>query len=366
MKRYITGACIEYSSRKKKERKQDKTKLLSDIEKIKLQLSTCNDSLQDEALLLQLDEFKEKLDKIYNFETKGLIMRSRVRWLEEGEKSSKYLCNLEKRSWQRKTINRLKNDDNELFFDSPSVLKNIQDFYTKLYSLPDDLQNTLDENNVNEALFDNITIPKLSDDNKTFLETPLSKHELLEVVISMKMNKTTGYDGIPIELYVVFWPDICDLLLNSFKFSLQQGMMSSSQRNGVISLIPKKDKDPLLIRNYRPITLLTTDYKMLAKCLANRLKRCMQDLIHSDQSGFMKGRNIGPNIRLILDIIEYTDFNNIPGSIILIDIEKAFDSVSHNFLFQTLKQFNFGSNFIDSIRTLYSARQSYVMNNGFF
>ena len=57
-------------------------------------------------------------------------------------------------------------------------------------------------------------------------------------------------------------------------------------------------------------------------------KCCIHDLIHTDQSGFLKGRNIGHNIRLILDIIEYTDSNDIPGSILLIDIEKAFDGYS--------------------------------------
>ena len=51
---------------------------------------------------------------------------------------------------------------------------------------------------------------------------------------------------------------------------------------------------------------------------------------------FLKGRNIGSNIRLILDIIDYTDFNEIPGAILLLDIEKAFDSVNHDFLLQVL------------------------------
>ena len=104
----------------------------------------------------------------------------------------------------------------------------------------------------------------------------------------MKMNKTPGFDGIPVECYIVFWPDIGDKLMNSFNFSLQTGILSPSQRNGIITLLPKKDKDPLLIKNYRPITLLTIDYKILAKCFANRLKRCLHVLIHSDQSSFMK------------------------------------------------------------------------------
>ena len=181
----------------------------------------------------------------------------------------------------------------------------------------------------------------------------------------MKMNKTPGFDGLPIEFYITLWPDINELLINYFNFSLQNGLMTASQRNGIITLLPKADKDPLLIKNYRPITLLTTDYKILAKCIANRLKRSLHYLIHPDQSGFMKGRNIRHNIRLILDMIEYTDLTDTPGLILLLDIEKAFDSVSHNFLFQTLEHFNFGNNFINSIKTLYSARQSYVINNGF-
>ena len=155
------------------------------------------------------------------------------------------------------------------------------------------------------------------------------------------------------------------MLMNSFIFSLQNGAMSISQRNGIITLLPKKDKDPLCIKNYRPITLLTVDYKILAKCLANRLKPCMNDVINSDQSGFLKGRNIGYNIRLSLDIIEYTEKNNIPASIVLLDIEKAFDSVKHDFLLEILKRFNFGDKFIDWIKVIYSERKSYVINNGY-
>ena len=188
---------------------------------------------------------------------------------------------------------------------------------------------------------------------------------MYNVIKSMNRNKTPGFDGIPVEFYMIFWPDISDLLMKSLNFSLQNGILSPSQRNGIITLLPKKDRDPLLINNYRPITLLTSDYKIVAKCFANRLKRCLCDLIHSDQSGFMKGRNIGHNIRLILDIIEYTEMNDISGSILLLDIEKAFDSVSHNFLFLTLEKFNFSKEFIDSIKTLYAGRHSYVLNNGF-
>ena len=361
LKCVLTGSSIAYSARKKKERNKEKDLLMKEIDKIKIQLSS--DVSKNKPLLLKLEELQDQLNKIYDFETKGLIIRSRVRWLEEGEKSSKYFCNLENRAWQRKTISRITDHEGNLTSDPDKILSEIHKFYSKLYSNPD--RQYMTNENVNQDLFNDLDILKLSDDEKNILEKPLSKREIFDVMKSMNMNKTPGFDGLPIEFYITFWSDIGDMLMNSFNFSLQNGMMSVSQRNGVITLLPKKDKDHLLIKNYRPITLLTVDYKILAKCFADRIKRFMHTLIHPDQSGFLKGRNISHNIRLILDIIEYTQTNEVPGAIILLDIEKAFDSVDHNFLFQTLKQFNFGDKFIGWIKTLYSERKTYVMNNGF-
>ena len=181
----------------------------------------------------------------------------------------------------------------------------------------------------------------------------------------MKSNKTPGFDGLPSEFYIVFWPDISDLLISSYNFSMENGIMSQSQRNGIITLLPKKDKDPLRIQNHRPISLLTVDYKIIAKTLANRLKKYLSSIINSDQSGFIKGRNIGNNVRLIMDVIDYADTKEIPGAILLLDIEKAFDSVNHEFLLRVLKYFNIGDNFIHWVKMMYSERNSYVINNGF-
>ena len=212
---------------------------------------------------------------------------------------------------------------------------------------------------------DQVQFPKLSDDSKAELDKPISRSEILASLKELKFNKTPGYDGLPVEFYVVFFNDIIDMLLNCYLYSHDHGFMSSSQRNGIITLLPKKDKDPLYVKNHRPISLLNTDYKIIAKVMANRLKVCLHQIIHEDQTGFMKGRNIGSNIRTIIDVIEYCDANQIPGSIILLDIEKAFDSVNHDFLFQVLHYFNFGDSFISWIKSFYNKRKSYIRNNGF-
>ena len=150
------------------------------------------------------------------------------------------------------------------------------------------------------------------------------------------------------------------MLLNSFNYSFENGLLLLSQRNGVITLLPKKDKDLLAIKNYRPISLPTVDYEIIPKTMANRLKNCIDSVIHPDQSGFLKGRNIDNNVRLPLDVIEYTNFNKLPTAVLLLDIEKAIDSVSHEFHFSVLECFDFGKKFIQWVKTFYSSRKSYL------
>lgn len=145
-------------------------------------LPSSNTTTPDDPLFLQLEELEAKLDKIYEFETNGLITRSRIRWLEEGERSSKYFCNLENRAWQRKNITKLKDNQGILITNSNNILKNIHDFYAQLYSTPDVNSIPVDDSVLNNAVFDNITVPQLSEDDKQNFETPFSRNEIYEAV----------------------------------------------------------------------------------------------------------------------------------------------------------------------------------------
>lgn len=121
--------------------------------------------------------------------------------------------------------------------------------------------------------------------------------------------------------------------------------MSDSQRTGIITCLPKGDKPRQFLKNWRPITLLNTVYKIAAGSIASRLKSVLNKLINNDQTGFIPGRYIGENTRLIYDILQYTEDNNIPGLLLLIDFEKAFDSIAWKFIQETLSFFNFGNSF---------------------
>ena len=115
---------------------------------------------------------------------------------------------------------------------------------------------------------------------------------------------------------------------------------------GIIALLPKKDKDRLYLKNWRPITLLNIDYNILAKAFRNLINSFLPSLIDKDQTGYIKNRFIGNNIRIIEDILIYTKFNKVTGILLAIDFEKAFDSLRWDFLDKCLQTFNFGQNFI--------------------
>ena len=106
----------------------------------------------------------------------------------------------------------------------------------------------------------------------------------------MEPNKSPGSDGLPAEFYKVFWKDIRRHLLNAFNYAYTKGLLSVTQRRGLITLILKKNKPMNLIKNWRPITLLNCDYKIATKCIASRMKKVLPKLINNDQTGFMKNR----------------------------------------------------------------------------
>ena len=210
----------------------------------------------------------------------------------------------------------------------------------------------------------NQDINVLSDMISAFLDCEISDEEFEQILKEMKKNSSPGSDGLPIEFYIVFWLKIKSVFIASIKMGLQKGCLSVTQREGLITLLPKKDKDTLFIKNWRPLSLLNVDYKILAKCLANRIKKHIDFLIHHDQTGFIKGRFIGENINKILSIMEHCDTFQVEAMIVNIDFEKAFDSIEWSHLDRTLQFFNFGPNFRSWVRTLYNESFSKVLNNG--
>ena len=187
----------------------------------------------------------------------------------------------------------------------------------------------------------------LSSDDQKVCDTSLTLMELYDALNGMPASKTPGNDGLTKEYYIAFFDKLGPWLLKCLNFAFEKGVLTTSQRQAVITLVEKKKgKDKRYIKNWRPISLLNVDAKIISKVMANRLKKVIGTLISSDKTSYKPGRFIGESVRVVSDLIEYTDIHNLPGYLVTIDIEKAFDSVDHKYLCVVLQKFGFGMNFI--------------------
>ena len=219
-----------------------------------------------------------------------------------------------------------------------------------------------------EELFDNfvenVVVPQLSEVDKNTLEGELAAEECRQILKTFSNGKSPGEDGFTIELYVQLFELLAPDLLASLNAAYLHGEMSVSKRKGVITPIPKVDSNLLELSNWRPITLLNLDYKIASKAIASRIKNVLPALIHSDQFGFMKNRFIGQNIRLINDILEQTELQNVPSILLQLDLKKVFDTVEWPVIQQTLSKFNFVDSLKRWVQTFYCNAESSILNNG--
>ena len=205
---------------------------------------------------------------------------------------------------------------------------------------------------------------KLDQNNKFLCEGQLTENECLNALKDMKNNKSPGSDGLTTEFYKIFWNDLKLYYIKSINYSYQQNDLTELQKQSIITLLPKTEKDICFLENWRPISLLNVDYKIATKSIANRLKKVISSIISSSQTGFIKGRYIGENIRLVCEVLEFVNENNMPALLFFSDFEKAFDSINHDFMFNTLRHFNFGESLIGWVQLFYKGANSFVTNNG--
>ena len=181
----------------------------------------------------------------------------------------------------------------------------------------------------------------------------------------LRMTNRQEKMALPLNFINFFYDLLGKDLLASFNEAYETNELTISQRRGIITLLPKEDGSLLELQNWRPITLLNVDCKIAAKAIAKRIKVVLPGLTHPDQTGFVKGRYIGENIRLITDLMEYTKKQKTPGILVALDFRKAFDSLEWSFIKMTLDSFNFGTNIKHWVCTFYTNVESAVLNNGY-
>jgi len=351
----IKTSSITYSKKLAQERKKREEELNFNYQDA---LNKFQENL-NEFTRLEIDKFKNELETLYDEIVEGIVVRARARWDEHGEKGSKYFLNREKRNNIKKHVR--KSYLSGSFSTDPFEILNAEKlFYSKLYSR----QRVNLNSEQAKSFLENPNILKLSDELSSRCEGKITFQECESILVSFQVGKTPGNDGIPIEFCKIFWPLIGEFMIASFNEAFDNKEMSCSQKQALITLTGKKGKDRNYLENWRPISLINLDAKIASKVIAARIIKVLPEIIHTNQTGYVKGRFIGEAARSIIDVMEYTTQQNIPGILLFIDFEKAFDSIDWNFMLKCLDAFGFGPTLTRWVETFYRDITSCVLNNG--
>lgn len=344
-----------------KERAREKRERVSKIENLlRTYEENCSKCPSNENFE-QLEILKIEYDNIYEDLAKGAIIRSKATWYEKGEKSNKYFLNLESHNKIKSSVRKIFNAEGTLITDPQKIRQEIESFYSDLCKN----DTLLPPKTILTSFLGNPDIPKLSQSDAQVCEGKLTISECFKSLQLFQNNKSPGNDGLTVEFYKAFWQVVGKIMVDSLNYSYDHGELSNSQKQAIITLIEKKDKDKRYLSNWRPISLINVDVKIGSKAIAKRLETVLPGIIHYNQCAYVKGRTIFDAIRTVDDIMEFTERYNINGTMICIDFKKAFDTVSRDFLFKTLHVYGFGYSFIQWIHTFYKNVSSCVLNNGF-
>ena len=292
-------------------------------------------------------------------QSKGAQIRSKIKYIEEGEKNTKYFLNMEKARANLNTIHEL-NTNNNTILDPILIVDEIKTFYSDLYAK----DNTIDDSYNSLVSFLKISdYPVLTEEDKLSCEGELSLSELSTALSSLNNDSSAGCDGISTSFYKFFWKKLKYILLECFNDAIKKGELSTNQKRGIITLL-HKGGDRTDLSNWRPISLLNSDYKIFSKVIANRIKHVLPNIISDSQKGFLKGRNISDLIRNIDDILKVTHLTNSTGLLASVDFKKAFDTLSKNAILNCMKIFNFGPYLINLVSVLMHNSESCVKNSG--
>ena len=316
----------------------------------------------NQLILKDIYQLKKEIELKVISDTRAAATRAGIKWVQEGEKNTAYFLGLEKARINSNKITSVYDDKGGSVNEPTKVIGEIKKYFANIYK----------EEKTDKYIIDNldrfsntVSIPQLSDIDKGMLESEITLDEVTSALKGMNAGSSPGLDGIPTEFYKFFWLDIKMLVYDSLMYAKQNKMLSISQRKGVFSLIYKgNDLDKNDLKNWRPISLMNVDYKILTRVLAIRLQGVISTIIHDNQSGFIKGRQITKIIREIDDIIERDKYYKSSNILLAIDFEKAFDTISCTFIRKMCSNYGIGEYFGDWINIIMKDRLACVKNNG--
>ena len=347
-----------------------------------------------------IDNCKSQLDGVFNVEelseeeriNTASAIEARIKELEtlvhmttrdnlaakhalQGETLSKYWINLNKTKPPRDTLYRLKKTT---LPGKPPEYKTRSD---QMADIAKNYHETLQKQNINDHIpkeqfnevLDHLQ-PQVDETAKQRMQALITAPEIADAMKGLPHGKAAGIDGIPYEFWVYLQQKFDTKNPRSFNIlRLLTLVFNDIEKHGIAAqtdfakgwLCPLYKKGDITeIGNYRPITVLNTDYRIFTWVLTFRLSKVAPQLVHQDQAGFMKNRRIEDLTELVKLMIANCELNEENGVIVCLDQEKAYDKIRHEFLWATLEKFGLPEHFIKTVQALYQDAETVVILNG--
>ncbi|KAJ4445054.1 hypothetical protein ANN_06853 [Periplaneta americana] len=289
----------------------------------------------------------------------GVKIRARTPTVSEDERCALYHLVKEKRNARTKHISHFQTTEGTELTSNSDCIKEVETFFKSLYSAsPTSVKET-------DTLLKHVN-RHLNLQQQRDLQLPITEEEILVAIETAPKNTAPGPDGLTYQLYKIHWTLIKDTLVELFNYIFDSGIVVEGFSDGIVILLPKVIQ-PRTVSDYRPITLLNTDYKLFMKILANRLKPTFRDIFEIGQTCSVPDKSIIHNLVTICDtILHYEEFPDEKAALLSIDFNKAFDRMNHLYLQRVMKHFCIPDKIVYVVGSLYDSAHSKIQVNGFF
>lgn len=243
-----------------------------------------------------MQELKFKLDNILLSKVKDIKENSNKLNYISANKSGKHLASVVKRTMKRNNISLKDESSNQIITNNKIINNEFRLFYKKLYS-----SEIKDEDPI--SFLKSINLKRLLQIQKEELRKDFTNIEIEDAINTLPSKKAPGMDGLPFEFYSTFWSSISPLFMEVIRSFVNNHKLPETMYLSTISVIPKPGRDCNKPSDFRPISLINCDKKIITKVINNRLTTILPSIIHHDQSGFIPNRDLKTKILYLSNTI---------------------------------------------------------------